>query len=125
MLTEDENIINIQVAVQYKLKSASDYVFNNRSTDDAVRSAAETAIREVVGNSKLDDLLQKGPPDMTKRMQAILDGYKTGILITSVSRQKGAAPDQVKEAFEDVNRANQDYTRLINEGQAYANEVTL
>ena len=123
MLTEDENIIDMQVAVQYKLKNAVDYVFNNRDTDNSVMSAAETAIREVVGKSKLDDLLQKGLPDTSARMQAILDSYKTGILITSVSRQKGAAPEQVKEAFDDVNRANQDYQRQINLGQAYANDV--
>ena len=123
MLTEDENIIDMQVAVQYKLKSAKDYVFNNRDTDKAVMSAAETAIREVVGKSKLDDLLQKGLPDTSARMQTILDSYNTGILITSVSRQKGAAPEQVKEAFDDVNRAGQDYQRQINLGQAYANDV--
>ncbi len=123
MLTEDENIIDMQVAVQYKLKSAKDYVFNNRDTDKSVISAAETAIREVVGKSKLDDLLQKGLPDTSTNMQAILDSYKTGIQITSVSRQKGAAPEQVKEAFDDVNRAGQDYQRQINLGQAYANDV--
>ena len=123
MLTEDENIIDMQVAVQYKLKSAKDYVFNNRDTDKSVMSAAETAIREVVGKSKLDDLLQKGLPDTSARMQSILDSYNTGILITSVSRQKGAAPEQVKEAFDDVNRAGQDYQRQINLGQAYANDV--
>ncbi|PPD51659.1 MAG: FtsH protease activity modulator HflK [Methylotenera sp.] len=123
MLTEDENIIDMQVAVQYKLKNAKDYLFNNRSTDESVMSAAETAIREIVGKSKLDDLLQKGLPDTSERMQAILDSYKSGVLITSVSRQKGAAPEQVKEAFDDVNRANQDYQRQINEGQAYANDV--
>jgi modulator of FtsH protease HflK len=123
MLTEDENIIDMQVAVQYKLKNAKDYVFNNRDTDKSVMSAAETAIREIVGKSKLDDLLQKGLPDTSARMQAILDSYNTGILITSVSRQKGAAPEQVKEAFDDVNRANQDYQRQINLGQAYANDV--
>jgi len=123
MLTEDENIIDMQVAVQYKLKNAKDYVFNNRDTDKSVMSAAETAIREVVGKSKLDDLLQKGLPDTSANMQQILDSYKTGILITSVSRQKGAAPEQVKEAFDDVNRAGQDYQRQINLGQAYANEV--
>jgi membrane protease subunit HflK len=123
MLTEDENIIDMQVAVQYKLKSAKDFIFNNRDTDKSVMSAAETAIREVVGKSKLDDLLQKGLPDTSVRMQAILDSYNTGILITSVSRQKGAAPEQVKEAFDDVNRANQDYQRQINLGQAYANDV--
>ena len=123
MLTEDENIIDMQVAVQYKLKNAVDYVFNNRDTDKSVMSAAETAIREVVGKSKLDDLLQKGLPDTSANMQAILDSYKTGIQITSVSRQKGAAPEQVKEAFDDVNRAGQDYQRQINLGQAYANDV--
>jgi modulator of FtsH protease HflK len=123
MLTEDENIIDMQVAVQYKLKNAKDYVFNNRDTDKSVMSAAETAIREVVGKSKLDDLLQKGLPDTSARMQAILDSYQTGIQITSVSRQKGAAPEQVKAAFDDVNRANQDYQRQINLGEAYANDV--
>lgn len=123
MLTEDENIIDMQVAVQYKLKNAVDYVFSNRDTDKSVMSAAETAIREVVGKSKLDDLLQKGLPDTSANMQSILDSYKTGILITSVSRQKGAAPEQVKEAFDDVNRAGQDYQRQINLGQAYANDV--
>jgi modulator of FtsH protease HflK len=123
MLTEDENIIDMQVAVQYKLKNAVDFLYNNREAEKAVRSAAESAIREVVGKSKLDDLLQTGLPDTSVHMQAILDSYKTGIQITSVSRQKGAAPEQVKEAFDDVNRAGQDYQRQINLGQAYANDV--
>jgi membrane protease subunit HflK len=123
MLTEDENIIDLQFAVQYNLKNAKDYLFNNRSTDDAVMSAAETAIREVVGKNKLDDLLQKGLQDTSERMQTILDSYKTGVKIISVSLQSAQPPEQVQEAFEDVNRANQDNQRLINEGQAYANDV--
>ena len=123
MLTEDENIIDMQVAVQYKLKSAEDYLFSTRDPDKAVKSAAETAIREISGKSKLDDLIQKGLPDTSLHIQAILDSYKSGIKIMSVSRQKGAAPEQVKEAFDDVNRANQDYQRQINLGQAYANDV--
>lgn len=123
MLTEDENIIDLQFAVQYNLKSATDYLFNNRSTDEAVMSAAETAIREVVGKNKLDDLLQKGLQDTSERMQTILDGYKTGVKIISVSLQSAQPPEQVQEAFEDVNRANQDNQRQINEGQAYANDV--
>jgi membrane protease subunit HflK len=86
-------------------------------------SAAETAIREVVGKSKLDDLLQKGLADTSERMQIILDSYKTGVNITSVSLQSAQPPEQVQEAFEDVNRANQDNQRQINEGQAYANDV--
>lgn len=123
MLTEDENIIDLQFAVQYNLNNAKDYLFNNRSTDDAVMSAAETAIREVVGKNKLDDLLQKGLADTSERMQVILDSYKTGVKIISVSLQSAQPPEQVQEAFEDVNRANQDNQRQINEGQAYANDV--
>lgn len=126
MLTEDENIIDLQFAVQYDIKNAKDYLFNNRSTDEAVMSAAETSIREVVGKNKLDDLLQKGQDrlqDTAERMQAILDDYKTGVNIISVSLQNAQPPEQVSEAFEDVNRANQDNQRLINEGQAYANDV--
>lgn len=123
MLTEDENIIDLQFAVQYNLKNAKHYLFNNRSTDTAVMSAAETAIREVVGKNKLDDLLQKGLADTSERMQVILDSYKTGVKIISVSLQSAQPPEQVQEAFEDVNRANQDNQRQINEGQAYANDV--
>lgn len=123
MLTEDENIIDLQFAVQYNLNNAKDYLFNNRSTDDAVMSAAETAIREVVGKNKLDDLLQKGLADTSERMQAILDSYKAGVKIISVSLQSAQPPEQVQEAFEDVNRANQDNQRQINEGEAYANDV--
>jgi modulator of FtsH protease HflK len=123
MLTEDENIIDLQFAVQYNLKNAKDYLFNNRSTDDAVMSIAETAIREVVGKNKLDDLLQKGLQDTSEQMQTLLDFYQTGVNITSVSLQAALPPEPVQEAFEDVNRANQDYQRQINEGQAYANAV--
>lgn len=123
MLTEDENIIELQFAVQYNLNNAKHYLFNNEFTDDAVKSAAESAIREVVGKNKLDDLLQKGLADTSDRMQVILDSYKTGVSIISVSLQSAQPPEQVQEAFEDVNRANQDNQRQINEGQAYANQV--
>lgn len=123
MLTEDENIIDLQFAVQYNLKNPTDYLFNNRDVDAAVMSAAETAIREVVGKNKLDDLLQKGLQDTSERMQTILDSYKAGVKIISVSLQSAQPPEEVQEAFEDVNRANQDNQRQINEGQAYANDV--
>ncbi|NOT15406.1 MAG: FtsH protease activity modulator HflK [Methylotenera sp.] len=123
MLTEDENIIDLQFAVQYKIKNAKDFLFKNRDAEKAVMSAAETAIREVVGKNKLDDLLQKGLADTSDRMQVILDSYKTGVSIISVSLQSAQPPEQVQEAFEDVNRANQDNQRQINEGQAYANQV--
>lgn len=123
MLTEDENIIELQFAVQYNLKNAKEYLFNNRDTDAAVASVAETAIREVVGKNKLDDLLQKGLADTSDRMQVILDNYKTGVNVISVSLQSALPPEQVQEAFEDVNRANQDNQRQVNEGQGYANDV--
>lgn len=127
MLTDDENIIDVQFAVQYNIKSAEDYVFNNRETDKAVRSAAESAIREVVGKNKLDYVLQAGREDVATKtkllMQQILDRYKTGVNIVTVTMQGATPPDQVKEAFDDVNRANQDMQRQINEGEAYANDI--
>jgi modulator of FtsH protease HflK len=123
MLTEDENIIDMQVAIQYKIKDAVDFLYKNRDADKAVLAAAESAVREVVGKTKLDSLIVTGLPEMADQIQAILDSYQSGILITSVSRQKGAAPKQVKEAFDDVNRAQQDLQKQKNEGQAYANYV--
>ena len=102
-------------------------LFNNLATDDAVRSATESAVREVVGKSKLDYVLQSGREDVSARtkvlVQQILDRYQTGINIVSVSMQGASPPKQVQEAFDDVNRANQDLERQKNEGQAYANDV--
>lgn len=127
MLTDDENIIDLQFAVQYDLKSAEDYLFNNLATDNAVRSATESAVREVVGKSKLDYVLQNGREDVSAKtkvlIQQILDRYKAGINIVSLSMQGASPPKQVQEAFDDVNRANQDLERQKNEGQAYANDV--
>ncbi|HSN22471.1 MAG TPA: FtsH protease activity modulator HflK [Usitatibacter sp.] len=127
MLTDDENIVDVQFAVQYNIKSPEDYLFNNKDPDDNVRQAAETAIREVVGKSKMDFVLSAGRSEVAaevKRiMQQILDRYKTGILVTSVNLQNTQAPDPVLPAFEDVVRAQQDRERFKNEGQAYANDV--
>jgi membrane protease subunit HflK len=127
MLTDDENIVDVQFAVQYTLKSPEEYLFNNRNPDDNVLQAAETAIREVVGKSKMDFVLSQGRSEVASRvkvlMQAILDRYKTGINITTVNLQGVQAPEQVLPAFEDVVRAQQDRERFRNEGQAYANDV--
>jgi membrane protease subunit HflK len=127
MLTDDENIIDIQFAVQYILKSPEDYLFNNRGTDDAVLQAAETAIREIVGKSKMDFVLYEGreqvAAEATKLMQEILDRYKTGILVSKVTMQNAQPPEQVQAAFDDAVKAGQDRERLKNEGQAYANDV--
>ena len=127
MLTDDENIINIQFAVQYILKDPVDYIFNNRHADDAVMQVAETAIREIVGKSKMDFVLYEGREQIavnaSKLMQDILDRYKTGILISKVTMQNAQPPEQVQSAFDDAVKAGQDRERQKNEGQAYANDV--
>jgi membrane protease subunit HflK len=127
MLTDDENIVDVQFAIQYTLKSADDYLFKNRNADDNVLQAAETSIREIVGKSKMDFVLNQGRSEVASRvkvlMQQILDRYETGILVTTVNLQGVQAPEQVQSAFEDVVRAGQDRERFKNEGQAYANDV--
>lgn len=127
MLTDDENIIDIQFAVQYFLSDPADYLFNNRMPDENVRQAAETAIREVVGKSKMDYVLYEGREQVaasaTKLMQEILDRYKSGILISKLTMQNAQPPEQVQAAFDDAVKAGQDRERQKNEGQAYANDV--
>ena len=127
MLTQDENIVDIKFTIQYRLKSAADYLFQNRNPDDAVKKAAESAIREVVGKSTMDTVLNKDREsiqrDVVKSVQTQLDRYKTGILIQTVNIQNVQPPEQVQAAFDDALKAGQDRDRLKNEGQAYANEV--
>lgn len=127
MITEDENIIDIQFAVQYVIKDAEDYLFNNRDSEKTVVHAAETAIREVVGKNKLDFLLQEGKAeivaDVQALMQEILDRYKTGIEVSRVTMQDARAPEQVQAAFADAVKAGQDRDRQKNEAQAYFNDV--
>lgn len=127
MLTADENIIDIQFAVQYFLKEPTDYLFNNRKPDENVRQAAETAIREIVGKNKMDFVLYEGREQVaaatTKLIQDILDRYKTGILVSKVTMQNAQPPEQVQAAFDDAVKAGQDRERQKNEGQAYANDV--
>jgi membrane protease subunit HflK len=127
MLTEDENIIDIQFAVQYTLKNASDWIFNNRDQDELVKQVAETAIREVVGHSKMDFVLYEGREkvalDTNQLMQKMLDQYKSGVQITNVTMLAVQPPEQVQAAFDDAVKAGQDRERQKNEGQAYANNV--
>ena len=127
MLTGDENIIDLQFAVQYNLKSVEDFIFNNRSVENYVRGAAETAIREVVGKSDMDFVLYEGREEIAIKtkslMQSILDLYQTGINITSVTMQNAQPPQQVQAAFDDAVKAKQDLERQKNEGQAYANDI--
>ena len=127
MLTQDENIVDIKFTIQYRLKSAADYLFQNRNPDDAVKKAAESAIREVVGKGTMDTVLNKDREsiqrDVVKSVQTQLDRYKTGILIQTVNIQNVQPPEPVQAAFDDALKAGQDRDRLKNEGQAYANEV--
>jgi len=127
MLTDDENIVSVQFAVQYLLKDPKAYLFNNRNPDETVMQASETAIREIVGKSKMDFVLYEGRDQIAahtqKLIQEILDRYKTGIQVRSVSMQGTQPPEQVQAAFDDAVKAGQDRERAKNEGQAYANDV--
>jgi len=127
MLTDDENIVDVQFAVQYVLKSPSDFIFNNRATEDSVLQAAESAIREIVGRNSMDFVIFEGRADVAARaqklMQEILDRYGTGISISKVTMQNAQPPEQVQAAFDDAVKASQDRERQKNEGEAYANDV--
>jgi len=127
MLTDDENIIDLQFAVQYILKDPEEFLFVNRAPEDTVLQVAETAMREIVGKSKMDFVLYEGRADIAVRakvlMQQILDRYKTGISISQVTLQNIQPPEQVQAAFDDAVKAGQDRERLKNEAEAYANDV--
>jgi membrane protease subunit HflK len=127
MLTDDENIIDIQFAVQYYLSDPGAYLFNNRNPDENVRQASESAIREVVGKNKMDFVLYEGREQVaataTRLIQDILDRYKSGILISKLTMQNAQPPEQVQAAFDDAVKAGQDRERQKNEGQSYANDV--
>lgn len=133
MLTEDQNIVDVQLEVQYDVKDAKAFVFNNaraRSDGDAkdiVKQAAETAIREVVGRNKVDFVLNEGrgqvSADTTRLVQALLDNYNSGIRVTRVNINDVQPPGPVQDAFSDAVKAGQDKVKLKNEGLAYANDV--
>lgn len=127
MLTNDENIVDIQFAVQYRLKNAADWVFNNRDQEAMVRQVAEASIREIVGKNKMDFVLYEGrdqiAADTQALMQQIFDQYQAGIQITNVTMQGVQPPEQVQAAFDDAVKAGQDRERQKNEGEAYANAV--
>jgi modulator of FtsH protease HflK len=127
MLTGDENIIDIQFAVQYTVKDPLDYLFTNKSPDKTVREVAESAFREVVGANKMDFVLYEGREqvanDAQKMIQHILDVYRTGIAISNVTMQNAQPPEQVQASFDDAVKAKQDLERQKNEGQAYYNNV--
>ena len=129
MLTEDENIVEIKFAVQYRLNDARMYLFESRDPDAAVVKAAETAVREVVGKMKMDAALAEERDQIAPRvralMQTILDRYNVGIEVVGINLQQGGVrpPEQVQSAFDDVLKAGQERERAKNEAEAYANDV--
>jgi membrane protease subunit HflK len=127
MLTDDENIVDLQFAVQYLVRDAKDFLFTNRKPDETSMHAAETAMREVIGKSRMDQILYESREaiqiKVQQLMQQILDRYKTGILVSRVTIQSAQPPEQVQAAFDDAVKAGQDLERQKNEGQAYANDV--
>ena len=127
MLTRDENIVDIRFTVQYRLKDARAFLFENRDPEEAVTLAAESAVREIVGQSKIDSVLYEQrdaiAADLAKSVQGQLDRLKAGIVIVNVNVQSVQPPEQVQAAFEDTLKAGQDGDRLKKEGLAYASDV--
>ena len=127
MLTRDENIVDVQFAVLYRIKDARDYLFRVRDPDLTLRQATESAIREVVGRNIMDFVLTDGralvAEQVRERTQEILDRYETGLLVASVNMQKAQPPDQVRDAFSDAVKAREDEERYKNEARAYAADI--
>ena len=127
MLTEDENIIHVEFAVQYRIVDPGAYLFNVLDPEMTLHQVTESAIREVVGKSKMEFILSEGRGVVTAQVQALvqqlLDGYDTGLQLTRLNMQDAQPPEQVQAAFADAVKAREDKQRLINEAEAYRNEV--
>ena len=127
MLTKDENIVDVKVAVQYKVSNAEHFLFNVRDPGLVLRQVSESALREIVGKNNMDFILTEGRSSIASQVgvlaQEILDRYQTGLIITRFTLQSAKAPAQVQDAFEDVNAAREDKERYINEAEAYSNDV--
>jgi membrane protease subunit HflK len=127
MLTRDENIVNVEVAVQYRVADAQHFLFNVRDPEGTLRDATISAVREVVGASAMDFILGEGRSEVATRTQELLqktlDNYGTGLVVTSVNLQDAQPPEQVQSAFEDAIKAREDKQRIINEAYAHANAI--
>ena len=127
MLTEDENIIDIEFAVQYQVTDAGKYLFNVNNPEATIVQATESAVREIAGKSTMDFILTEGRDDVGQRtktlLQEILDRYESGIDITKVEMQEAQPPEQVKAAFDDAVKAREDEERFKNEAEAYSNDI--
>jgi len=127
MLTQDENIVEVSLEAQYKIRDAEEYIFNVRDPDKTVKDAMESSVREIVGKSTIDSVMFEGREQISsitrELLQGILDSYKSGIFIQKVNIEKSVPPDAVKEAFEDAIKSREDYDRYIKEAEAYANSI--
>jgi membrane protease subunit HflK len=127
MLTEDENIVSVNFAIQYDIKDASDYIFNLRDPDETLSAAGESSIREVLGKNKMDFVITEGretiASDTKLLLQSVLDSYGAGINVQTVNILEAQPPEQVQDAFSDAIRAREDEQRYINEAEAYRNEI--
>ena len=128
MFTKDENIVSVAVVVQYRVAEAKDFRFNTTEPVQSLKEATASALRQVVGNNTLDFVITTGRETIRTQIQQqlveTLSRYKTGLLVTDVKLQSATAPDEVKEAFDDVTKAREDKQRFINEAQAYALQVS-
>lgn len=127
MLTQDENIVDVELTVQSRIQDAANFLFQDQSPKKTLRDATETVVRKTIGGSKLDFILTEGRSAVAamiqERVQSLMNEYKTGLLVTSVNMQPAKPPEQVKEAFDDAIKAREDKERLENKAEAYANEI--
>ena len=131
MLTRDENIVDVELEVQYKIKDTqngpADYLFNVRQPEDALNEATEAAVREIIGANTMDFVLTAGRSQIAEQtkeaLQKILDDYGTGLVVNAINIKSAKPPEDVKAAFDDAIKAREDEQRLINEAEAYKNEI--
>jgi len=127
MLTEDENIVEVQVKVQYRVNNIKDFIFNVQNPVLSLKETTESALRQVIGFSTLDHALTTGRAavvaDITKQIEIILKKYKAGLEIFDVTLQYARAPEEVRDAFEDAIKAREDYERFKHKAEAYANQI--
>ncbi len=127
MLTKDENIVDLKIAVQYQVESANQYLFDVADPDLTLRAVVESTLREVVGQNTMDFVLTEGRNEVVSRVQTLtqerLTAYKTGLIVTSVNLQDAQPPEQVQSAFADVVKAREDRERVINEAETYSNDI--
>ncbi len=127
MLTQDENIVDVEVAVQWRIGTATDFLFNVFDPFPTLRQVTESAVREVIGKSELDFVLTEGRSEIAQKIQIliqdVLDDYESGIYISSVEMQPAKPPEEVKAAFDDAIKAREDEQRLVNEAEAYRNDI--